>query len=107
MSSFSKKIGWNIKGLPYNWEAERFSYEGNVIELSKNEFIILRVLFEKQGDIAPREDLMNALWNSDVFVDDNTLSVTIARLRKRLGEIGIGKINHDEKRRRVWIGGSD
>ena len=70
----------------------KVSYEGNVIELSKNEFIILRVLFEKQGDIAPREDLMNALWNSDVFVDDNTLSVTVARLRKRLGEIGLEKL---------------
>lgn len=70
----------------------KVSYEGNVIELSKNEFIILRVLFEKQGDIAPREDLMNALWNSDVFVDDNTLSVTVARLRKRLGEIRLEKL---------------
>ena len=59
------------KGLPCSLEVEKVSYEGNVIELSKNEFIILRVLFEKQGDIAPREDLMNALWNSDVFVDDN------------------------------------
>ncbi len=35
---------------------------------------------------------MNALWNSDVFVDDNTLSVTVARLRKRLGEIGLEKL---------------
>ena len=78
--------------------SRKVSYEGSVIELSKNEFIILRVLFEKQGDIAPREDLMNALWNSDVFVDDNTLSVTVARLRKRLGENRIGKIKSTTKK---------
>ena len=45
--------------------------------------------------------------NSDVFVDDNTLSVTIARLRKRLGEIGLEKVIKTKKRRQVWIGGSD
>ena len=53
-------------------EVERIYYEGNVIELSKNEFIILRVLFENKGHCA-EEDLMNTLWNSDVFVDDNTI----------------------------------
>ena len=50
---------------------------------------------------------MNALWNSDVFVDDNTLSVTVARLREASWRNQIGKINYDEKRRRVRIGGSD
>ena len=50
---------------------------------------------------------MNALWNSDVFVDDNTLSVTVARLQEAPWRNRIRKINHDEKRRRVWIGGSD
>ena len=59
------------------------------MDLSKNELIVLRVLFEKQGDIATREELMNQLWNSDLFVDDNTLSVTVARLRKKLAEIGL------------------
>ena len=90
---FVQQKDWmEYKGIALQLGSGKVSYEGNVIELSKNEFIILRVLFEKQGDIAPREDLMNALWNSDVFVDDNTLSVTVARLRKRLGEIRLEKL---------------
>ncbi len=46
-----RKIGWNIRGCLAAWKREKFLMRGNVIELSKNEFIILRVLFEKQGDV--------------------------------------------------------
>ncbi|WP_155964702.1 response regulator transcription factor [Streptococcus ruminantium] len=60
-----------------------------VEDLTKNEFQILRVLFEHSREVVSREELMRELWNSDFFVDDNTLSVNIARLRKKLAELGL------------------
>lgn len=65
------------------------SYKQNVEELTRNEFQILRVLFEHGKEVVSREELMRELWNSDIFVDDNTLSVNIARLRKKLAELGL------------------
>ena len=62
---------------------------GKAISLTKNEFQILRVLFEHAGNIVARDDLMRELWNSDFFIDDNTLSVNVARLRKKLEEEGL------------------
>ncbi|HEM5320208.1 TPA: response regulator transcription factor [Streptococcus suis] len=64
------------------------SYGQVVEELTRNEFQILRVLFEHGKEVVSREELMRELWNSDIFVDDNTLSVNIARLRKKLAELG-------------------
>ncbi|WP_105256395.1 response regulator transcription factor [Streptococcus suis] len=63
------------------------SYGQDVEELTRNEFQILRVLFEHGKEVVSREELMRELWNSDIFVDDNTLSVNIARLRKKLAEL--------------------
>ncbi|HEP1790630.1 TPA: response regulator transcription factor [Streptococcus suis] len=63
------------------------SYKQEVEELTRNEFQILRVLFEHGKEVVSREELMRELWNSDIFVDDNTLSVNIARLRKKLAEL--------------------
>ncbi|HEM3702905.1 TPA: response regulator transcription factor [Streptococcus suis] len=65
------------------------SYGKAVEELTRNEFQILRVLFEHGKEVVSREELMRELWNSDIFVDDNTLSVNIARLRKKLAELGL------------------
>ena len=65
------------------------SYTEAVEELTRNEFQILRVLFEHGKEVVSREALMRELWNSDIFVDDNTLSVNIARLRKKLTELGL------------------
>ncbi|HEM3635384.1 response regulator transcription factor [Streptococcus suis] len=64
------------------------SYGKAIEELTRNEFQILRVLFEHGKEVVSREELMRELWNSDIFVDDNTLSVNIARLRKKLAELG-------------------
>ena len=64
-------------------------YDQQVEELTKNEFQILRVLFEHGQEVVSREELMRQLWNSDIFVDDNTLSVNMARLRKKLDELGL------------------
>ncbi|HEL1642612.1 response regulator transcription factor [Streptococcus suis] len=65
------------------------SYGQDVEELTRNEFQILRVLFEHGKEVVSREELMRELWNSDIFVDDNTLSVNIARLRKKLAELNL------------------
>ncbi|CYV49443.1 response regulator transcription factor [Streptococcus suis] len=65
------------------------SYGQVVEELTRNEFQILRVLFEHGKEVVGREELMRELWNSDIFVDDNTLSVNIARLRKKLAELDL------------------
>ncbi len=61
---------------------------GKAVELSKNELRILQLLMQKGGAVVSRDELMNALWQGGEFVDDNTLSVNLSRLRKKLGEIG-------------------
>lgn len=76
-------------GVIFNLKSMDMMYDGEVITLTKNEFQILRVLFEHSGSIVSRDDLMKELWNSDFFIDDNTLSVNVARLRKKLEEVGL------------------
>lgn len=60
------------------------TYEGERITLSRNEFRILLILMENKGRVVSRERLMEHLWRTDSFVDENTLSVNVNRLRKRL-----------------------
>ena len=76
-------------GVILNLKAMDLVYQGEVVSLTKNEFQILQVLFERSGNIVSREDLMKELWNSDFFIDDNTLSVNVARLRKKLEAVGL------------------
>ncbi|MCP6390470.1 winged helix-turn-helix domain-containing protein, partial [Klebsiella pneumoniae] len=76
-------------GVILNTKSMDLHYQGEVLSLTKNEFQILRVLFEHAGNIVARDDLMRELWNSDFFIDDNTLSVNVARLRKKLEEEGL------------------
>ncbi|MBF0713834.1 response regulator transcription factor [Gemella sp. GH3] len=68
---------------------DNVSYKGKNIELTKNESKILELLFEHRENIVSRDDLMRYLWESDTFVDENTLSVNINRLRKKLETIGL------------------
>lgn len=58
-------------------------------ELSKNELQLLQVLVKKQGEIVSRDELMNALWDNCMFVDDNTLTVNVTRLKGKLESIGV------------------
>ncbi|MBD5489540.1 MAG: response regulator transcription factor [Lachnospiraceae bacterium] len=64
-------------------------YQGTRIELSKNEFRILQILYEHAGNTVSRENIMKRLWDNECFVDDNTLTVNMNRLRKKLEETGI------------------
>lgn len=76
-------------GIIFNLSDATLEYEGEVIELTKNEFKMLQLLLENAGKIVSREALMIRLWESDSFIDDNTLTVNMTRLRKRLAEIGL------------------
>lgn len=66
--------------------------EGKEKELTKNEFKILHYLVQNKGKIVSREDLMSYLWESEMFVDDNTLNVNITRLRNKLEELDLKDI---------------
>lgn len=68
-----------------------------IIELSKNELKIFYFLLQHRGSIKSREELMTYLWDSDMFVDDNTLTVNINRLRKKLEDIGLNKVIHTRR----------
>ncbi|WP_195940104.1 response regulator transcription factor [Romboutsia sp. 1001713B170131_170501_G6] len=63
-------------------------FENQEVDLTKNEFRILNCLMKNKGKIVSRGDLMDDLWDLDLFIDDNTLTVNINRLRKKLSEIG-------------------
>lgn len=65
------------------------TFSGQTEDLTKNEFQILRVLFERPQVIVSRDELMKELWNSDLFIDDNTLTVNVARLRRKLADMGL------------------
>ncbi len=76
-------------GVILNLSKSIVEYHGNEVELSKNETKILFSLIEKKGNIVSRDDLMDALWQSNEFIDDNTLTVNINRLRRKLESIGV------------------
>ena len=67
------------------------------IELTKNEFRIMQILFENAGKIVSRDEIINRLWESDEFIDDNTLSVNMNRLRKKLDIFNIAHLIQTKK----------
>lgn len=77
-------------GAEFDASASCLLVGGERRELTKNESRILFVLLEKRGAIVSREELMLRLWDSDEFVDDNTLTVNVNRLRKTLSDAGLG-----------------
>ncbi|MCQ2534535.1 MAG: response regulator transcription factor [Clostridia bacterium] len=77
------------KGLTFKASDSSVTINGNKIELTKNENRIMETLLKEQGKIVSRNNLMQKLWDDDCFVDENTLSVNINRLRKKLEENGI------------------
>lgn len=64
-------------------------YKNHKLELTKNELKIMQLLFENAGRVVSRDSIMLKLWDSDSFIDDNTLTVNITRLRKKLEEIDL------------------
>lgn len=76
-------------GVLLNMTDMSFLYKGEKYDLSKNEFRILQILFEHAGNTVSREEIMRRLWDDECFVDDNTLTVNVNRLRKVLEGAGL------------------
>lgn len=79
---------FEYRNLKYNLSQSEAEFNGKKIELTKNESKILYVFMKNKEKIVSRDKIMKELWQSDEFVDDNTLTVNINRLRKKLEEIG-------------------
>lgn len=77
------------KGAVLNTNDNSLSYDGRKIELARNEYKILLTLLENKNKVVSREKLMEALWETDSFVDENTLTVNVGRLRKTLEAAGL------------------
>ena len=96
--SFSKQFHiLTYKELILNLLEATVSYRDQVIELTKNELKIMQMLFEKAETYVSRDELMIELWQSDQFVDDNTLSVNMNRLRKKLDDFGLDSLIQTKK----------
>ena len=95
------------KGILLNITDMSLEFQGKKTELSKNEFKILQVLFEKAGGTVTRENIMKKLWDDECFVDDNTLTVNINRLRKKLEGEGIRELIVTKKGVGYQLGGME
>ncbi|REK52789.1 MAG: DNA-binding response regulator [Thermobacillus sp.] len=76
-------------GVVLNLNDATLTYQNHKIELTKNDFKIVQLLMENAGRVVSRDEMMQRLWESDQFIDDNTLTVNITRLRKKLAEAGL------------------
>ncbi|MDD2494256.1 MAG: response regulator transcription factor [Tissierellia bacterium] len=76
-------------GVILNLSDTTLTYENQKIELTKNDYKIMQILMENKGSVVSRDEIMQRLWESDQFIDDNTLTVNMTRLRKKLSELGL------------------
>lgn len=77
------------KGAVLNLSDATLTYQDQKIELTKNEYRILQTMMANTGKIVSRDEIITALWEDDSFVDDNTLTVNMTRLRRKLAEAGL------------------
>ena len=77
------------RGAVLNTADASLTVQGARVELTKNDYRILQTLLERKGSVVSRDTLMEKLWETDSFVDENTLTVNIARLRKKLDAAGL------------------
>lgn len=78
-----------VQGVSLNLADTSLNVLGKETELTKNEYKIMKILMENKNRVVLREEIMEALWDSDYFVDDNTLTVNVNRLRKKLEDMGL------------------
>ncbi|MBQ5675128.1 MAG: response regulator transcription factor [Lachnospiraceae bacterium] len=78
----------SYKELELNLNSTSLMCNGESVSLTKNEYMILQLLMEKHGNVVSREELMEKLWGNDEFIDDNTLTVNVTRVRKKLETAG-------------------
>lgn len=72
-----------------NLSKSQVEKDGKAVELNANELKIMKCLIRSKGSIVSREDIMNELWDNEAFIDDNTLTVNMTRIRKKMEEIGM------------------
>ena len=82
----------DVKDFILNTSNNTIEKDGKVIELTKPEYKILKYLVQNRGKIVSREDIMECLWESESFIDDNTLTVNITRLRNKLEELELKEL---------------
>ena len=79
----------SVRGVTLDTARCEVSFEGRTAELTKNELRILALLMRSAGSVVSRQRIQEELWESDDFVDDNTLTVNVSHLRQTLGRIGV------------------
>lgn len=77
------------QGVTLHLDSSKIQYNGHIAELTKNEYKILFYLFKHAGSICSRADLIEYLWDNQLYVDDNALSVNVNRIREKLSSIGL------------------
>lgn len=77
------------RGAVLNLNSTALTFQGRQVELTKNEFRILQTLLENKGKVVSRDTLMTKLWQMDAYVEENTLTVNVTRLRKKLENAGL------------------
>lgn len=90
-------------GAVLNLGSGDLSFRDRSVSLTRNELKILNLLFSQAGNVVSREDIMQMLWENDDFIDDNTLTVNVNRLRRKLEEIGLGNMILTKKGRGYMI----
>ncbi len=85
--SQAEVLSWN--GADLHLESSFLEYNGQKADLTKNELKILYYLFKNAGKICPRSDIVDFLWDNQLYVDDNALSVNMTRIREKLASIGL------------------
>ena len=90
MQEVNDKI--DVKDFILNTSNSTIEKDGKTIELTKNEYKILKFLVQNRGKIVSREDIIECLWESESFIDDNTLTVNITRLRNKLEELELKEL---------------
>ena len=83
----TKTLG--VKGLILDIDSFKMSSNKKEVEISKNEFKLIKKLMENRDKVVTREELLEELWDDSLFVDDNTLTISVSRIKQRLKDIGI------------------
>lgn len=89
VSKRDKEMDYTVGDLKLLNESMKLQYQEKIMDLSKNEYRIMKMFMSKLGEVVTREELLEVLWDEQVFVDDNTLTVNITRVKKKLNDIGL------------------
>ena len=92
VNSLNVENPYQINDLALDIRSFSLSYKGQVVELAKNELKLLKSFFDNQDKVLTREELLECLWDTEVFIDDNTLTVNVTRVKKKLQKLGLSDV---------------